>query len=163
MNNQRVKDVMTNLVVLVHPEDLIQQVARRLIRNKIGGAPVVRDGKVLGVVSEIDITQALLGSAGKRSSERTYFLPSALGETPSERPGDRTAVEIMSAPAVTIGPDENLFMAARQLERQGIKRLPVVDGEGYLLGIVSRRDLVRAMTSADVDLDADEILASPGL
>ena len=156
---------MTNLVVLVHPEDSIQQVARRLIRNKIGGAPVVREGKVLGVVSEIDITQALMGTADKRPSERAYFLPSALGQTPREQHGDRTAVEIMSAPAMTIGPEESLFMAARQLERQGIKRLPVVDGEGYLLGIVSRRDLVRAMTSDDgvFELGADEILASPGL
>ena len=163
MDSQKVKNVMTNLVVVVHPDDSIHQVARRLIRNKIGGAPVVRDGKVLGVVSEIDITQALMSPAGQRPSERAYFLPSALGEMPSEQHGDRTAIEIMSAPAVTIGPEENLFMAARQLERQGIKRLPVVDGEGYLLGIVSRRDLVRAMTSEDPDLGVGEILASPGL
>ena len=163
MKNQRVKDVMTNLVVLVHPDDSIQQVARRLIRNRIGGAPVVRDGKVLGVISEIDITQALLGSAGHGPSERAHFLPSALGEMASERHGDRTAAEVMSAPAVTIGPEENLFMAARQLESQGIKRLPVVDGKGHLLGIVSRRDLVRSMTSDDSDLSAGEILASPGL
>ena len=50
MNKQRVKDVMTNLVVMVYPEDSIQKAASRLVRNGISGAPVVKGGKVVGII-----------------------------------------------------------------------------------------------------------------
>lgn len=121
MNQDRVKDVMTTLVVMIHPNDSIQQVARRLVRNRISGAPVVQDGKVLGIISDVDIDRTQAGSL-------------------------RPATDLMSTPVVTVGPDDSLFKAAQLLERHGIKRLPVVDSEGFLLGIISRGDLVRAMT-----------------
>ena len=120
MNKERVKDVMTSLVVMVVPNDSIQYVATQLVRNRISGAPVVKDGKVLGVISEGDIA----------------CLPSR---------SDQAAADFMSVPVVTVGPDDSQLRAAQLLNRHGIKRLPVVDADGYLVGIISRGDLVRAM------------------
>jgi CBS domain-containing protein len=160
MNDRRVKDVMTSLVVLVHPDDSIQHVARRLVRNSISGAPVVQDGKVLGVVSEVDISTALMGPANvDRGLEIADVLSLILRTVPTRHKHTRIAADVMSAPATTIGPDASLFDAARVLERHGIKRLPVVDADGYLLGILARRDLVRAMTRGDSDINKDVIEA----
>ncbi|MGI8790596.1 MAG: CBS domain-containing protein [Actinomycetota bacterium] len=70
-----------------------------------------------------------------------------------------TVADVMSSQVFTIGPDENLFRAARLLDRHGIKRLSVVDGDGFLMGILSRGDLVRAMTRSNADLQRDVLEA----
>lgn len=129
MNEIKVKDVMTHLVVMAHESDPLQQLAGRLVRNRISGVPVVRDGKVVGVVSEMDIAQALAG--------------------PAHVDHGLEATDVMSKPPVTIRADESLFEAARLMDRHGIKRLPVVEEDGFLVGIISRGDLVRAMTRGD--------------
>lgn len=160
MNKQRVRDVMTNLVVMVYPEDPIQEAASRLVRNGISGAPVVKDGKVLGVISEVDIARALVGPAHvDRGLQTADVLSLILRTVPASHKHTRTAADVMSSPVITIGPDESLFKAAQLLDRRGIKRLPVVDDEGYLVGILSRGDLVRAMTRSDADIGSDVVEA----
>jgi len=78
---------------------------------------------------------------------------------PASHKHARTVADVMSSQVFTIGPDESLFKAARLLDRHGIKPLPVVDDEGYLLGILSRGDLVRAMTRSDDDIRQDVVEA----
>lgn len=156
MKQNRVKDVMTNLVVMVYPNDPIQQVASRLVRNRISGAPVVREGKVLGVISEADISRALVGPANvDRGLVTADVLSLILRTVPSEHKHLRVATDVMSAPAITVGPEDSLFKAAQLLDRHSIKRLPVVDDDGYLVGILSRGDLVRSMTRSDPDIRSD--------
>jgi CBS domain-containing protein len=165
MNNDRVKDVMTTLVVMVYPNDSIQQVASRLVRNHISGAPVVRDGKVVGIISEVDISHALLGRANiDKGLAAADVLSLILRSGHTEHKHVRVAADVMSTPVVTIGPKQSLIKAAQLLDRHGIKRLPVVDDEGYLLGILSRGDLVRAMTRTDADIlqEVEEALAVLG-
>ena len=156
MNDKRVRDVMTSLVVVVYPQDSIQYVASRLVRNRISGAPVVADGKVVGVVSEVDIAHALLGPARiDRGLETSDVLSLILRTVPTRHEHTRVVADVMSTPVETIGPDDSLYKAAQLLDHRGIKRLPVVDGDGYLLGIISRGDLVRAMLRTDADIAID--------
>jgi CBS domain-containing protein len=165
MNKDRVKDVMTTLVVMVYPNDPIQQVASRLVRNRISGAPVIRDGKVVGIVSEVDIAHALLGPANVDKGLATADVLSFLLRTvPAEHKHVRVAADVMSTPVVTIGPKASLIKAAQLLDRHGIKRLPVVDEEGFLVGILSRGDLVRALTRTDGEIrqEVQEALAVLG-
>ena len=160
MNKQRVRTVMTSLVVMIYPEDPIQEAASRLVRNGISGAPVVKDGKVVGVISELDIARALMGPANiDRGLQTKDVLALIMRTAPASQKHARTVADVMSAKIFTIGPDESLFKAARLLDRHGIKRLPVVDDEGYLVGILSRGDLVRAMVRSDADLRADVLEA----
>jgi CBS-domain-containing membrane protein len=63
-----------------------------------------------------------------------------------------TAAELMTAPAVTVGPDATVTEAARLLHRHGIKRMPVVDPAGPLLGIVSRADLLKVFLRSDAEI-----------
>lgn len=160
MNKQRVSNVMTNLVVMIYPQDPIEEAASRLVRNGISGGPVVKDGKVVGVISEVDIARALIRSANNdRGLQKADVLSLIMRNVSASKESTCTVADVMSSQVFTIGPDENLFKAARLLDRHGIKRLAVVDGEGFLMGILSRGDLVRAMTRSNADLQRDVLEA----
>lgn len=165
MKDVLVNDVMTHLVVTLRPDDPVHEAAARLARNGISGAPVVESGKVVGIVSESDIIRAAAppGRAPARLGALTMI------ERSRHDAGAATAVsDVMSTNVVTVSRDASIWTAASLLERRGIKRLPVVDGEGYLIGIVSRADLVRVMGRSDRDirdgvLDAVRVLREDAL
>ncbi len=147
----RVKDVMTTNPWTVRVQTSLKDVADILARQKISGLPVVDDQEhVVGVVSECDI---LMKERGEIRGEHGF-----LGRLLSLEPLDalkldaRTAGEAMSAPAITIGPRRSVAEAAGVMIDQGIKRLPVVDDEGKLVGIVTRADLVRAFVRSDTEI-----------
>jgi CBS domain-containing protein len=151
----RVADVMTTELLTVRSETSLKEAAAILARNKISGLPVVdADGHVVGVLSEGDILFKERGEVGKKGLlERWLELP--LPEAGSKIEA-RTVGEAMSAPAVTIGPKRPLAEAANTMIEQGVKRLPVVDADGQLIGIVTRADLVRAFVRSDEEI-AQEI------
>jgi len=138
-----VRDIMRKDVVMVKRDTDIQEAARRLSGLRISGMPVVDDvNKVIGVISEADI----LSLAGvKRGHTLKDILRHVLGEPLPVRKEGNTVGDIMSSPAITIGPDGDIREVAIILDERRIKRLPVVDAEGKLAGIVSREDIVRAM------------------
>ncbi|CAL9589623.1 Inosine-5'-monophosphate dehydrogenase [Streptomyces sp. enrichment culture] len=150
MRQWHVRDLMTGDVVSAREDTRYREILRALDRNRVSALPVVdAQDRVVGVVSEADLLRA-----ERDCEERPRALP-RLPRPP--RPPDRagTARELMTAPAVTIGPEEPVARAARLIEDKGVKRLPVVDGERRLLGIVSRRDLVRMHVRADADIRED--------
>lgn len=150
MAGTQVRDVMTKLVVSMSPDDPIHTAARRLAQNDISGAPVVRDGKIVGVVTESDILASICRDAPITGAFSWFDAASLLvTEHYPHRVADQRVEDIMSAHPVTIDPDSSLHEAARTLELQGIKRLPVVDRSGTLVGIVSRGDLVAALALDD--------------
>lgn len=156
MYDAKVKDVMTSLVVTLHPGDPIHEAAARLARNRISGGPVLEDGKVVGVVSEADLIRAVLPPV---PIDRRGSMLEALGllfKAKKLAPAAGKAVrDVMNPIAVTIGPEESVWAAATVMDHRGIKRLPVVDLEGYLLGIVSRADLIKVMARSDAAIAAD--------
>jgi CBS domain-containing protein len=149
-----IKDLMTSDVISVAPETSLKDVARTLVEHGISGLPVCdADGRVLGVVSEADILYKEQGRP-----ERHGPLGWLLGEPPTEAPAKaraRTAGEAMTSPAVTIRRTRPAAAAARLMVETGVNRLPVVSGEGTLLGIVTRADLVRAFTRPDREIAAE--------
>ena len=154
MKRWRVADVMTTQVVSVRPDTGYQRVADLLVRHAISAVPVVdAQGSVLGVVSEADLLPKLnypdrvpahpLLSRRRRAANRR-----ALGDT---------AGDLMTSPAETVAATATLAQAARRLEAARVRRLPVVDDAGRLVGIVSRRDLVRLYARPDAEIWADVI------
>src|SRR5579875_3562745 len=69
--------------------------------------------------------------------------------SPEARARGRTAAALMSAPVITVHPEATLTEAARLMYQHGVKRLPVVDAHGRLVGIVSRADLLKAFLRSD--------------
>ncbi|WP_426405190.1 CBS domain-containing protein [Streptomyces sp. R-07] len=125
MKHMKVGGLMTDDVVFAIPTTSVREVARMLAEHDISGVPVVdEDDRVVGVVSESDLlTRAEL-----------------------------TARELMSRPAVTVHAEESVADAARLMVRRGVERLPVVDEEERLVGIVTRRDLLRVHLRPDTEI-----------
>lgn len=151
MKDMRVKHVMTHLVVTFQPDDTVHEAARRLAQNHISGAPVVEDGKVVGIITEYDIVRAIARPA---PVDRKLSFLDLLIQDPNGANGDADqrglkVENIMTRHVTVIGDEATIWEAATSIERRGVKRLPVVDSQGHLCGIVSRADLVRVMGRSD--------------
>ncbi|MEV5408751.1 CBS domain-containing protein [Thermopolyspora sp. NPDC052614] len=156
-----VKDVMTTQVVAVQGNATFHEVARLIIDRGVSGMPVLdEDGKVVGVVSEADLLHKeefkeryyREGYRPALSARLRHHLGSE-GDT-RRKAAATTAAELMTSPPYVTTPDSPVVLAARIMDRHGVKRLPVVDAEGRLAGIVSRRDLIRVFVRSDEDLQA---------
>ncbi|OGW48733.1 MAG: hypothetical protein A2078_14100 [Nitrospirae bacterium GWC2_57_9] len=138
-----VSTVMTTRVVTTKRDADLQEAARLLSENRISGMPVLDDqGRVLGVISEAD----LLMLAGMQEGHTFRdILHRILGEpVPARRTGDKVH-NVMSFPPITAKADDDVSEVAKILDERRIKRLPVVDDDGKLVGIISRADIVRAI------------------
>ncbi len=134
----KVVDLMSTDVIAVTPETGIREAARLMFRNRVSGLPVV-DGarRLVGIITEADFLRLEVDRA--------------------EQPSDVEHVsDVMSTGVVTIGPEATLYEAAKTMATQDVKRLPVVDDEGRLLGVISRSDVVSVFTRPD-DVIEDEI------
>jgi CBS domain-containing protein len=148
----KVADVMNRDVVVVSPRMPLKEVARVLVNRHFSGVPVVDDdGKVLGVVSEGDIL-----AKERNPAEAASIFGRALElENWSAKHEARDAGAAMTAPAVTIRPERMVSEAAALMLDRGVNRLPVVDDDGKLIGIVTRADLVRAFVRDDSEIERE--------
>lgn len=150
---RRVGDVMTTAVVAVDRITPYQEIDRLLAAHRISGVPVLKMGReVVGVVSEADLL------AAEDETSRQARMRSSVGQRRllhSKPPSGLTAGTLMTSPAVTTGPETTIPAAARLMNTHHIRRLPVVDDEGKLIGIVSRRDLLSVFLRPDPDIIGD--------
>jgi CBS domain-containing protein len=149
MKRWYVGDVMTADVVTVPPDMPYKAVADLLVEQCVSAVPVAdATGLVLGVVSEADLLAKL------EYADRTpgHPLSARRMRYRTRKAAGDTAAELMTAPAVTVRATETVTRAARLMDAAGIKRLVVVDQTGRLVGIVSRRDLLRLYTRPDREI-----------
>ncbi|WP_037802362.1 CBS domain-containing protein [Streptomyces sp. LaPpAH-108] len=146
---------MTRAVVAVGTGTLFRDMVERMEQWRVGALPVLEgDGRVVGVVSEAD----LLPKEEFREGEPDR-LTQLRRMADLAKAGAVTAGELMSTPAVTVHADATLPEAARIMAVKGVKRLPVIDAQGALVGVVSRGDLLKMFLRSDGEL-ADEIRRS---
>ncbi|MFD9722867.1 CBS domain-containing protein [Streptomyces sp. NPDC059072] len=146
-----VADVMTADVVAVTPSTGFKDIAAALERWKVTALPVIEgEGRVVGVVSEADL---LPKEEFHEHRPGLVEQMRRLGDT--AKAGSTLAEQLMTTPAVTIRPDATLPQAARLMAGRHVKRLPVVDAEGTLTGIVSRADLLKVFLRTDEELTAE--------
>ncbi|SNX56046.1 CBS domain protein [Streptomyces sp. TLI_55] len=147
-----VSDVMTRTVVALGSTVTFKDIVKAMRRRQISALPVVDAGhRVVGVVSEADLLPKEEFRAHDPDADVRLRRPEALARAQA-----RTASELMTAPAVTVGADVSLARAARIMARHQVKHLPVVDDAGVLTGIVSRTDLLKVFLRTDADL-AEEV------
>ncbi|HET7244689.1 MAG TPA: CBS domain-containing protein [Streptosporangiaceae bacterium] len=141
--HSRVRDVMTTSVVTVDRITPYKEIAGLLAKHRISGVPVLTMGRhVAGVVSEGDLLAARVQNAGGR----WRWL------TGRKEHRALVASQLMTSPAITIHPDASLATAAGLMSTHHLRRLPVVDPDGKLLGIVSRRDLLSVFLRPDAEI-----------
>jgi CBS domain-containing protein len=143
-----VKDVMTTQVLSVRPAASFKEMVVKMRRSRVSALPVVDgEGRVIGVVSEADMLnkQADLDTGSGTLSDLLRF-----GER--EKAEGVTAAELMTKPPVTVGPGVPLPEAARLMRDRRVKRLPVINDAGLLIGIISRADVLRVFARPDADI-----------
>ncbi len=152
-----VADVMTTEVVTVTAATPFKDIAQALITGGISAVPVLdHEQHVIGMVSEADLLRKeefreQFYREGYRPPLRAR-LRHPKGRQKAE--GD-TAAELMTSPAVAIGPEATAVEAARLMDAHAVKRLAVVDPDGRLVGIVSRRDLVKLFLRGDAEITSE--------
>ncbi len=145
-----VQEVMTKDVITVKTDDSVEKCAQILFEKNFSGLPVVDDaGKVVGMVTEGDLIRraarfkapgylevlgglVYLGNPNKFVDELKKAMSYKAGE-------------MMSGKLIAIAPDKTVEEAATMMFRENVKRLPVVDWNNSLVGIISRRDIMRSV------------------
>ncbi|HEY7050433.1 MAG TPA: CBS domain-containing protein [Jatrophihabitantaceae bacterium] len=147
IENNLVSDVMTRDVASVHEDTSFKDVVATLEMNRVSALPVIDDqGKVLGIVSESDLLAKVV--AGAQPKPRIRGDRSTRVQTRRKSQAE-IARELMHSPAVTIRPEVSVVDAARTAALAHVRRLPVVDRDGVLVGIVTRSDLLRVFLRDD--------------
>jgi CBS domain-containing protein len=143
----RVSDYMSSRVVVAEPRDTLARIRNLMLHNDISRVVVVEGSKPIGIVTETDISRVLL-SESVRDSPRP--IDSIL------------ASEVMTSPVVSVGPRVYLKNAASLMIKGGFSGLPVVDGDGNLVGIITKTDIVRAYAEHYHGLcKVREVMSSP--
>ena len=141
-------DVMTRDVITVHPEDTLQHAAQIMLDHGVAALPVVDDnGKLLGIVSEIDLFRP-----DEMAEKRARWWLDALAEGEDLSPEflaainevNRPVSRVMHSPVLTVAANTPLAEVAALIARENVRRVVVADGD-RLVGVVARRDLVRAL------------------
>jgi len=148
--SRQVKDVMTTNVHVVSEQADFKELVQLIHDNQISALPVVDlFGRVVGIVSEADLL--LKEEHGLNGDGHRLF---ETGRTRAARAKARARVagELMTAPVIVIGPQAPLSEAAHAMHAHGVKRLPVVDEGGRLVGIVSRSDLLQVFLRTDAEI-----------
>jgi CBS domain-containing protein len=152
-----VQDVMTHDPVSVIENTPVKAAIALLARHHITSMPVLtRSGRLCGVVSEADLIRDLVPT-----DPRAHEIP--VDEDWHDRP--RFVGDVMTSHAVTVHPETDLAVAVDLATSTSVKSLPVVDGRGRLVGMLSRSDVVRALARADADLarEVGAMLTAVGL
>lgn len=152
MRSLKVRDVMTADVACVRDDAGYKEIVRLMQARRVSAVPVVDStDRVIGIVSEADL---LPKEETQESAERFTF---GRARRRRRKAAGMVARDVMSTPVITIDPDAPLAEAARTMDERAVKRLPVVDSTGAMVGIVSRKDLLRIFLRSD-DSIWDEVV-----
>lgn len=143
-----VRDAMTRTVATASEDTPFKQLVRMMREYRVSAVPVVGShGSIVGVVSEAD----LLLKEAPDVREAHAFEGKAHREERRKSEGT-VARDLMTHPAVTVGPDVAVSEAARMMHEHSVKRLPVVDAEGRIVGVVSRVDVLADYLRDDAEI-----------
>ncbi|MEJ8553954.1 CBS domain-containing protein [Tepidibacter sp. Z1-5] len=146
----KAKDIMTSDVMVVKQDATIKEIAEIFLNNRIGGVPVVdEENKIVGIISETDIIQ----------KEKNVNVPSFINilqgyiffdsfkevEEDIRKIAACKASDIMSKDVMTVKEDDSIEYVANEMIKKSINRVPVIDDNNYIKGIICRYDLIKAM------------------
>lgn len=149
-----VTDVMTRDPIVVRVETPLKEAIQILAEKRISGIPVVDNvGKLVGIISETDL---MWQETGVTPPAYIMFLDSVIYlQNPATYDRElhkalgQTVGEVMSKNPVTISPDKTVKEAAQLMHDRSVHRLPVVDNESQVIGILTRGDIVRTMAASE--------------
>jgi CBS domain-containing protein len=149
-------DAMTTDVISVRPSQSVQEVASILLAHRISAVPAVsEDGdQLVGIVSEGDLIRRREAGTDRRRSWWLELLAAPDTAEDYVKTHGRRVADVMTSNVITVGPDTPLSDIADLIEKEGIKRVPVVD-DGRLVGIVSRANLLQALAASKDEMSVE--------
>lgn len=160
MKHNKVGSVMTAEVVRATYGTPFKEVARLLGEHRVSGLPVVdEDDQVIGVVSETDLMAHQAEAPDPYEPKKRFRFTDLTrgGKQRAAKSTARTAGRLMTAPPVTVHADDTIVEAARTMAQHRVERLPVLDEENRLVGIVTRRDVLQVFLRPDAEI-RDEVV-----
>ena len=150
MNDKRAKDIMTTDVIVANKNDIIANVANLLIKEKIGGLPVVdEENKVVGIISETDIMKK---ESHVDSPRMLNFIQGIIFLDDMKKFEDEMRAiaaykveDLMSKDIITVNENDTFDYVANVMINKSINRVPVVDENNFLKGIICIYDIIKAM------------------
>lgn len=143
----QVNELMSRPVVTISPAASLKAAARLMTEKSVSGLPVVSNGELVGIITEGD----LVDTTATPHPRATRWWDSILRRTRTE-PAPPAVSSAMTGHVITISPTATHTEAARMMVANDVKRLVVVDTEGRVIGVVSRSDIVRVMTTSDSEI-----------
>lgn len=143
----KVRDVMTRPVVSVGLATSVSDAAALLAKRQITAMPVIEDGRLVGMVSEADLLRR-----GSPRDPRAYVSPEDAAHRQRAEPV--TVDQVMTTPVVAVSPGSDTSDVAGLMLDYDVRSLPVVEGD-HVVGMVSRRDLIRLLAHDDELIAAD--------
>ena len=148
MNDKRAKDIMTTDVIVANKNDIIANVANLLIKEKIGGLPVVdEENKVVGIISETDIMKK---ESHVDSPRMLNFIQGIIFLDDMKKFEDEMRAiaaykveDLMSKDIITVNENDTFDYVANVMINKSINRVPVVDENNFLKGIICRYDIIK--------------------
>jgi CBS domain-containing protein len=149
------RDVMVSPVITVSKAATVREVAKILLEKRISAVPVVDDaGRLIGIVTEGDLIHRAEAGTERHDTWWVRFLTDdATIAADYAKSHARRVEDVMTTDVVTAAPEMPLHEIATLLEERDIKRVPIVDKEGNLVGIVSRANLIQVVAGARPELD----------
>ena len=147
-----VADVMTPQPITVEPDTPLKEAIKILAEKKISGLPVVdKAGKLVGVLSETDLMWQETGVDPPPYimilDSVIYLQNPARHEKEIHKALGQTVGEVMSDKPIAVRPNQSLREAAHLMHEKNIRRLPAIDEEGQVVGIITRGDIIRTMAT----------------
>ena len=148
-----VADVMSREPIVVRPETSLKEAIQILAQHRISGLPVVDEaGKLVGIISESDL---MWQETGVTPPAYIMILDSVIYlENPAHYERDlhkalgQTVGEVMTTNPISISPEKPLREAAQIMHEKNIRRLPAIDNDGKVIGILTRGDIIREMAAS---------------
>lgn len=152
MTEIKAKDIMTGKVITIKEDSSINELSDLLLKQKISGVPVVnKNNELVGVVTEADIvyqnTDLHFPTYLKLLDGIIYLESLNKFKRSLEKHMGTKVKDIMTSPAITVGEDEEVSEIANLMVRKNINRVPVVEENGNLVGIITRADIIKSMGS----------------
>lgn len=150
--NKTVAQVMTPTPITVTPEMPLKEAIAILVEHKISGLPVIdKEGELIGVIAESDLMWQETGVEAPPYimilDSIIYLQNPARHEKEIHKALGQTVADVMSDKPITIQGNQPVKKAAQLLHDKQIRRLPVLDNEGKVVGIITQGDIIRAMAS----------------
>jgi CBS domain-containing protein len=147
-----VKDIMSKNVITISPEASISEAVEKMANNNISGLIVVEEGKVIGVISESDILKILSSEVPQLKTSTNValsiliLLESGMKMMKEmKKIGKLKVKDIMSKKVFSVRPEDTIIEAARIMSKKDVRRLPVIDENNKLVGVISRTDILKSL------------------